>query len=342
MKNTSPKKKSTAGRKDNLKPVVTAAAKLKNRGMDLKQRPNRLLKDSELFYRSLFDNMESGVAYCKMIYEKGQPQDFRYLDVNGAFESLTGLNDVAGKKVSDVIPGIRESDAGLFKIYGRVAKTGKPDRFETYLEAMKMWFSVSVFSPQKEYFVAVFDVITERKQAQDALLRSAALQREMSIRDHLTGLFNRRYMEETLERELLRASRKNLSIGIIMLDVDDLKQFNDTYGHAAGDEILRVLGAMQLRHVRGDDIPCRYGGDEFMIVLPDASLEITRERAQCLCDLVRQLNFHFGKRPLEDVTISVGVAVYPKNGTTSVDVLRAADNALYRAKREGHGRVVVA
>ena len=124
--------------------------------------------------------------------------------------------------------------------------------------------------------------ITERKQAQDALLKSEALLREQSVRDHLTGLFNRRYMEETLERELLRASRKQLSLGIIMLDVDDFKRFNDTYGHAAGDAILRELGSLLLEHVRGEDIACRYGGDEFIIVLPDASREVTRKRAELI------------------------------------------------------------
>src|SRR6478672_5134687 len=99
--------------------------------------------------------------------------------------------------------------------------------------------------------------ITERKQAEDALLRSQALLREQSVRDHLTGLFNRRYMEETLERELLRAARKQLSLGIIMLDMDNLKQFNDSWGHAAGDDILRELGSLLLRQVRGEDIACR-------------------------------------------------------------------------------------
>src|SRR5688500_4865962 len=125
--------------------------------------------------------------------------------------------------------------------------------------------------------------ITERKQAQDALLKSQALLREQSVRDHLTGLFNRRYMEETLERELLRAARKQLSLGIIMLDVDQFKDFNDTHGHAAGDLILRELGSLLFRQVRGEDVACRYGGDEVMPILADASREVTRERAERIC-----------------------------------------------------------
>src|SRR5512140_3664939 len=174
--------------------------------------------------------------------------------------------------------------------------------------------------------------ITDRKQAQDALLKSQALLREQSVRDHLTGLFNRRYMEETLERELLRAARKQLSLGILMLDVDHFKRFNDTWGHAAGDAALRELGRLLLGHVRGEDVPCRYGGDEVIIVLPDASRDMTRERAERLCEHARHLRIQYEGETLEAVTLSRGVAVFPEDGVTSDAILKAADNALYRAK----------
>ena len=123
------------------------------------------LQQSEEHYRSLFDNMLNGYAYCRMLFKNDQPEDFVYLNVNNAFENLTGLKNVIGKKVSEVIPGIRQSDPDLFGIYGRVARTGVPERFETYVEALGMWFSISVYSPRKEHFVAVFDVITEQKEA---------------------------------------------------------------------------------------------------------------------------------------------------------------------------------
>ena len=184
--------------------------------------------------------------------------------------------------------------------------------------------------------------ITERKQAQDALLKSQALLREQSVRDHLTGLFNRRYMEETLERELLRATRKQLALGVIMLDVDDFKHFNDTWGHAAGDEILRELGNLLLRQVRGEDIACRYGGDEFILILPDASREVTSERAELICEYAGMFHLQFEGQSLAAVTLSLGVAVFPEHGSTSAAILKAVDGALYRAKREGRGRVVVA
>ena len=127
------------------------------------------MRESESHYRSLFDNMLNGFAYCKMIFEPDRPKDFIYLKVNGAFESLTGLTDVTGKRISEVLPGIQESDPELLEIYGRVALTGTPERFEIYVEALGMWFAIAVYSPRREYFVAIFDVITERKRAEEAL-----------------------------------------------------------------------------------------------------------------------------------------------------------------------------
>ncbi|MDD1676106.1 MAG: PAS domain S-box protein, partial [Methanomicrobiales archaeon] len=132
------------------------------------------LRESEELYRSLFENMLNGFAYCRMEYENGAPQDFRYLAVNIAFESLTGLKEVVGKRVTEVIPGIRESDPQLFELYGRVAESGIPERCEIYLEALQMWFSVSVYSPIRGDFVAVFDVVTERKRAEEELRRKHA------------------------------------------------------------------------------------------------------------------------------------------------------------------------
>jgi PAS domain S-box-containing protein len=128
-----------------------------------------VIKESEERYRSLFENILNGFAYCKMIFDGDHAEDFIYLKVNKAFESLTGLKDIVGKKVSEVIPGIRESDKELFDAYARVALTGIPEAFEIYVNTLEMWFSISVYCPRKEYFVAVFDVITERKLAEEAL-----------------------------------------------------------------------------------------------------------------------------------------------------------------------------
>jgi len=130
------------------------------------------LKENERLYRRLFENMLNGFAYCKMHFINDKPDDFTYITVNHAFSQLTGLTDVNGKKVSEVIPGIKDSSPDLFEIYGRVALTGNPEIFETFVAALDMWFSISVYSTEKEYFVAVFDVITERKKTLMALEQS--------------------------------------------------------------------------------------------------------------------------------------------------------------------------
>ena len=139
------------------------------RDVSARKQAEEALQESEKYYRSLFNNMLNGYAYCQMYFEHGRPVDFIFLNVNKAFGDLTGLKDVIGKKISEAIPGIRESDPEFLEMCGKVALTGIPKRAEIYVESLKIWFSISVFSPLKEYFVAIFDVITERKLAEEAL-----------------------------------------------------------------------------------------------------------------------------------------------------------------------------
>ena len=165
--------------------------------------------------------------------------------------------------------------------------------------------------------------------------------RSQSIRDPLTGLFNRRYLEETLEREVRRAVRGGRPLGIIMLDFDHFKRFNDTFGHEAGDTLLHELGKFLQTHIRGEDIACRYGGEEFTLILPEASLDVTRQRAEQLREAIKHLDVKHRGRPLETITLSLGVAIFPDQASTGEAVLQAADAALYRAKAEGRDRVVI-
>jgi diguanylate cyclase (GGDEF)-like protein/PAS domain S-box-containing protein len=164
--------------------------------------------------------------------------------------------------------------------------------------------------------------------------------KNQAIRDSLTGLFNRRYLNETLERELDRGNRLGQTTGVIMLDLDHFKEYNDIYGHNAGDELLVALGKLIRVQTRQEDIPCRYGGEEFLIIMPGAPLEVALERAQELNQGVKQL--HLSNRSLRPLTISAGVALYPDHGSSGKDVIRAADAALYRAKADGRDRVMVA
>jgi diguanylate cyclase (GGDEF)-like protein len=166
--------------------------------------------------------------------------------------------------------------------------------------------------------------------------------RSQSIRDPLTGLFNRRYMEETLDRELSRAEREHCPLSLILLDIDRFKQYNDTFGHEAGDIVLSSLGALLRSASRAGDVACRYGGEEFVLILPAASLADAQRRAEEIRDAIRGLRVTHGGRPLEAVRCSMGVAAFPEHGGMSGALLRAADAALYRAKREGRDQVVLA
>ncbi len=165
--------------------------------------------------------------------------------------------------------------------------------------------------------------------------------RNQSIRDPLSGLFNRRYMEESLEREFSRASRNKTSVAIIMMDIDHFKRFNDTFGHQAGDVLLRGLGDFLNRSTRGQDIACRFGGEEFVLVLSDSSLNGALQRVESLRQEVKHLNVQYAGQLLGAINISAGLALFPDHGSTISEVLRAADQALYCAKRDGRDRVSV-
>jgi len=174
-----------------------------------------------------------------------------------------------------------------------------------------------------------------------ANLRLHETLRAQSIRDPLTNLFNRRYMEESLEREMRRAVRGRHSVGIIMLDLDHFKRVNDEYGHEAGDTVLRELGAVLQRNIRGEDIACRYGGEEFTLILPEASLADAAQRAEQLRGAIKSLPIRYRKQSIGPITVSLGVAVFPDHGPTGEAVLRAADAALYQAKGRGRDRVMI-
>ncbi len=158
----------------------------------------------------------------------------------------------------------------------------------------------------------------------------------------MTGLYNRRYLEETLDREIRRAGRAVQSLGILILDLDHFKRFNDTYGHDAGDTVLRETASFLLKNVRAEDFVCRFGGEEFVIILPTAGLEGSRARGERLRSKMRELNIMHQGKALGTVTFSVGVAAFPEHGVSPKELMLAADAALYEAKRGGRDRVAVA
>ena len=164
--------------------------------------------------------------------------------------------------------------------------------------------------------------------------------RNQSIRDPLTGLFNRRYLEETLARELARCARSGQPLALAVIDVDHFKRFNDTHGHEAGDRVLVELAAVLRHGVRSTDIACRYGGEEFVLLMPDTLADVALARADALRQQAARLQLRFGSGPLEPVTFSAGLATAPAHATSADALLRAADTALYEAKARGRDRVV--
>jgi diguanylate cyclase (GGDEF)-like protein len=177
-------------------------------------------------------------------------------------------------------------------------------------------------------------VVGERGRAIEALAQALKCLREEAIRDPLTNLYNRRFLQDYLSRELLRAEREGFRVAVIMIDLDHFKRVNDTAGHSAGDSVLVQIAALLKRHIRGSDIACRYGGEEFTLVLPNATVQSARSRAEAICSAVREES---GR--LLGITASLGVAIFPDHTAEPQSLLRAADQALYAAKGRGRNQV---
>ncbi len=188
--------------------------------------------------------------------------------------------------------------------------------------------------------VHVVETIAEQLSQAMANLQLRETLRLQSLRDSLTGLYNRRYLEENLQRELQRCARRELPLAVMMLDVDHFKRFNDTHGHAAGDAVLAKVGELLSTMTRGEDMVCRYGGEEFTLVLPEADPANALRRAEEIRAAVAAIQVVHLRQMLGPVSASIGLACFPADGATGDQLLAAADAALYRAKSEGRNRVV--
>ncbi|HEV2201756.1 MAG TPA: GGDEF domain-containing protein [Bryobacteraceae bacterium] len=215
---------------------------------------------------------------------------------------------------------------GLLHVNGSVNRTADDD-------------GVDAQNVKTQYTRLLTETVSEQLAMALANLRLREALRAQAIRDPLTSLFNRRYMEESLRLEIRKAQRMRGSLGCIMVDIDYFKKYNDTWGHAAGDTLLRELAIFLQNQVRTSDIVCRYGGEEFTLILPDASLEVATQRAEQIRGQVSQLRIEGHGDGHASVSLSLGVACYPDHGLETEAVLRAADRGLYEAKRGGRNQV---
>ncbi|HST44169.1 MAG TPA: diguanylate cyclase [Luteimonas sp.] len=193
---------------------------------------------------------------------------------------------------------------------------------------------------EDDHDVQVLESMAEQLSMAMANLRLRDTLRVQSLRDPLTNLFNRRYLEENLQRELQRCERQGLPLSLLMIDIDHFKQFNDQHGHAAGDAVLAHVGHTLQSLVRNEDLACRYGGEEFTVVLPEADADVAVERAEEIRAAVASTTILHLRKTLGPVTMSIGIATFPHDGTTPELLFEIADVSLYRAKAEGRNRVV--
>lgn len=295
----------------------------------------------------IFENMRAGAIVLD--------NQERVIDINKAAEEFLGttVNDTLGKEVLSILPVWQEAVSRIAANKdARVEFISKdPGKRNIELSANILYDSKN----QPYGKIIILRDITKMKQAENILRKAnenltqkiaeiESLQnklKEEAIRDHLTGLYNRRFLQETLNREIAHANRARAPLSLAMIDLDNFKNINDTYGHALGDLFLTSLSSLLDQKTRSTDVCCRYGGEEFVIVMPTASLEEASQR-------VDQLRVEFGKIKIEtgkkevSVTLSAGVACYPLHGENDKSLLDAADRALYTAKAKGRNRVVVA
>jgi diguanylate cyclase (GGDEF)-like protein len=165
---------------------------------------------------------------------------------------------------------------------------------------------------------------------------------DQSVRDPLTGLYNRRHLTDALRRMLARAQVTGRALSVLSIDVDHFKKFNDNHGHDAGDIVLRSVGALLDRQCDGDQIACRLGGEEFMLLLPDTTVDRALQAAESVRLAAETVTVRYGEKTLPRITVSIGVAIAPVHGTTAQDIMRVADDCLYTAKARGRNQVVLA
>jgi diguanylate cyclase (GGDEF)-like protein/PAS domain S-box-containing protein len=313
-------------------------------GRNGRKRIENALADSELRYRRLFETAKDGILILDA--KTGQ-----ITDANPFLQAMLGYRhaELLGKTLWEIGPfkdvvasraAFRQLQAKEYVRYDNLPLETK-DRERRNVEFVS---NVYMVDGMKVIQCNIRD-ITERKEIEDRTRRVTegllSSLREQANHDPLTGLFNRRYLDDSLPRELSLSQRRSTSLSVAVLDVDHFKRFNDAFGHDAGDLALRECAHVLSQNLRASDIACRLGGEEFALVLPDSSLADTRQRVEQICAVIKQLETRYDGQSLGTMTLSAGIATSPEHASTAPELLRAADIALYAAKQAGREQVIL-
>jgi diguanylate cyclase (GGDEF)-like protein/PAS domain S-box-containing protein len=297
----------------------------------------RALRESEEKFRGLVNQSLVGIGIIedgKFSYVNSKLADIFGYGIDEILQ-LGPLNIIDKSDHPILLERIRKILADDRKREGIFIYRGlRKDGVEVHVEATGTRMSIG----GKHALIFTLMDISERVRAEKEVQELNIRLRDQSVRDPLTGLFNRRYLEESLGRELIRAERQNTMVSLIMGDIDHFKNVNDTYGHPAGDKVLKVCGELIRKNCRGSDIYCRYGGEEFLMVCLDMTSEKAYERAEQLRMAISDMQIIFEGAVIK-VTASFGIASYPQHGDTDNALISAADNALYGAKNAGRNQV---
>lgn len=303
----------------------------------------RLLDIVPIAHELVLENINDGILVIDDLY--------RIIDLNSAVEKILAIkrNEIVGAQaetLGEFWVGIQDQ----FKKdqIRRIESTA--EKFNNVILDVR----ISPLNDQRGRFLGwavILDDISSRKKVEADLNRvNNRLKRQLveiqelqeqlhdqAMRDSLTGVYNRRYLEETLSREIAKSKRDNAPLSIIMIDVDYFKRINDAFGHKAGDDVVIALGRLLQTQTRDGDCVSRYGGDEFVLIMPEMSQKDALIRAELWRDAIKAMIFQIGEEVV-NVTISLGISTFPENGSESEELLKSADDALYHAKESGRDR----
>jgi diguanylate cyclase (GGDEF)-like protein/PAS domain S-box-containing protein len=263
----------------------------------------------------------------------GVMQDFVILDVNEGYEGIIGQTkaEVINKKMTEIIPFTETKNPEWLFVLNKVLNTGEATLLEYYSKQILKWLRLSVYSPKQGYLAIVVSDITREKRSEEQV-------QQYAYHDHLTGLPNRRLLDDRLSIAIAQAKRSTELIAVIFLDLDNFKPVNDTYGHDAGDELLQQLANRIVSNVRDGDTVSRVGGDEFVVILPKVKTKLETE--QLAIRLLKACRKPFIIRNNKVfVSASIGVSMFPDDGMDISDLIRSADIAMYQSKRNGRNQV---